>query len=99
MAGISLFLRYPWIVDRLRGITHSHEVAYTQACSVERAPCGRVIVSSVGTRGACAVAGTRGLVFHFSTGGRNVHEQGRTLGIFFAVGVELSFEAVANSVE
>ena len=37
-------------------------------------------MSSVGTRGVGALTGFRGFVFPFSTGGRNVCEQGRMLG-------------------
>ena len=37
------------------------------------------MVSSVGIRGACAVAGTRGFVILFSTAKRIVHKKGRML--------------------
>ena len=59
------------------------------------------MVSSVGTRGAGAVAGTRGFVFLFSTGRRNVHEQGKgvgTMGIYFAVGLWFFLRAITNSI-
>ena len=50
------------------------------------------------TRGACVVVGPRGFVFIFSAGGRNVHEQGRTLGAFCSVGVWFPFGVVLNSI-
>ena len=83
--GLELFLRRQWIVDALNGVTRSH--AETRIKSPKRRPAAwSVLLAGESwchqwSPGGQALSLTLEACFFFSTGGRNVGEQGRMLGI------------------